>query len=98
MFSKQKGVTVQMNDRPRDRDIQLNRERQLQEPYPVTAQVVDQIVREKEAESPAPPAPEGVSGDVDGLKTGVPSNYEASLGGEPKSLTAFEVKKSPGRL
>ncbi|UYZ13846.1 hypothetical protein A6764_02380 [Brevibacillus sp. WF146] len=87
-----------MNDRPRDRDIQLNRERQLQEPYPAAARVVDQVVRAKAAESPAPLVPEEAAGGVDGMKTGVPSNYEASLGGEPASLTAFEVKKSPGRL
>ncbi|WP_274362788.1 hypothetical protein [Paenibacillus thermotolerans] len=34
----------------------------------------------------------------DGFETDVPSNYETSLAGTPKSLTGFEVTKSPGRL
>lgn len=88
-----------MADRPRERDIEVNRERQLLEPYPNAAKAVDQIVAEIKSASPASPTTtEEGFGDGLGLKTGVPSNYEASLGGESKSLTAFEVKKPPGRL
>jgi hypothetical protein len=87
-----------MADLPRDEDIQVNRERQLLEPYPYAAQVVDEIVAAKRKESPPTAAPEEESGEVGGLKTTVPTNYQASFGGQPKSMTAFEVKRSPGRL
>lgn len=33
-----------------------------------------------------------------GLDLDIPSNYENSLGGHPKNLTDFEVKRSPGRI
>jgi hypothetical protein len=33
-----------------------------------------------------------------GLEGDVPSNYENSLVGNPKSTSGFEVKKAPGRL
>ncbi len=85
-----------MSDRPRETDIQLNRERQLQEPYPAAA--LDQIVASNAyADRNAVPA-EAEDTEAGGLKTGVPSNYEASLGGHPKSMTSFEVNQSPGRL
>ncbi|HDI6353914.1 TPA: hypothetical protein POA45_004903 [Escherichia coli] len=42
---------TQSHDHPRERDIELNRQRQLQEPYPAAARAVDQIVAEKRAES-----------------------------------------------
>ena len=88
-----------MTDGPRERDVQLNRERQLQEPYPNAAFVVDQLSAEKQTQGTTPPPQEpGPSGENLGIKTGVPSNYESSLGGEPRHLTAFEVKKPPGRL
>ena len=87
-----------MSDRPRETDVQQNRLRQLQEPYPYASQAVDQIVASKGGSKQMPPAdPYDVSSDV-GIHTGVPSNYEASLGGEKKSMSSFEVKKSPGRL
>jgi hypothetical protein len=87
-----------MADQPREADIQLNRERQLLEPYPYAAKVVDEIVAAKRKESPATTLPPQETGDADGLKTTVPTNYQASFGGQPKSMTAFEVKRSPGRL
>ncbi len=87
-----------MNDHPREQDVQLNRERQLQETYPAAAKVIDEIVEAKRKESPPTPLPGDASPGMIGLQTGVPSNYEANLGGERKSLTDFEVKKPPGRL
>ncbi|WP_170109750.1 hypothetical protein [Melghirimyces profundicolus] len=33
-----------------------------------------------------------------GLDLEVPSNYENSMSGHPKSMTGFEVRKSPGRM
>lgn len=88
-----------MADGPRERDVQLNRERQLQEPYPNAAHVVDQLAAEKQSQITTPASQEPVpSGENLGMKTGVPSNYENSLGGEPRHLTAFEVKRPPGRL
>jgi hypothetical protein len=87
-----------MADLPRDADIQTNRERQLLAPYPYAAKVVDEIVAAKRKESPPTVAPEEDTGDAGGLKTTVPTNYQASFGGQPKSMTAFEVKRSPGRL
>jgi hypothetical protein len=89
----------EMPDRPREADVQANRERQLMEPYPKAAEVVDRITAEIAAETPATPSPaESPAASVEGIKTGVPSNYESSLGGHPKSMTDFEVKKPPGRL
>ena len=85
-----------MANGPREADVRLNRQRQLMEPYPQAAAAVDEIVAEKPTASHKPPA--AVDASTDGLKTGIPSNYEANLGGEPRHLTAFEVKKSPGRL
>jgi hypothetical protein len=35
---------------------------------------------------------------LDGLQIDIPSNYQANLGGEPRRLSAFEVKHTPGRL
>lgn len=89
-----------MADGPRERDVQVNRERQLQDPYPATAQVIDRISARLQAiATPQSPVQEDTpSGESLGLKTGVPSNYENSLGGEPRHLTAFEVKRPPGRL
>lgn len=88
-----------MTDHPRERDVRVNRLRQLNEPYPNAVAVVDQIVAQKAEGAAVPEEVEETDYDYTvGLKTGVPSNYEASLGGEPKSLTAFEVKKPPGRL
>lgn len=86
-----------MADGPRERDVQLNRERQLQDPYPAAAQVLDQLAAENQTPVTLPPSSEP-SGESLGMKTGVPSNYENSLGGEPRHLTAFEVKRPPGRL
>jgi len=87
-----------MKDQPRDRDIDVNRERQLLEPYPNAAAMIDKLVLEKRRESPPTTLPGPSSPGLSGLHTGVPSNYEANLGGERKSMTDFEVKKSPGRL
>ncbi|USG65468.1 hypothetical protein NDK47_25745 [Brevibacillus ruminantium] len=42
-----------MEDQPREQDVEASRQRQLQEPYPYAAQVLDQIVAEKRAASPA---------------------------------------------
>jgi hypothetical protein len=87
-----------MSDQPRARDVQLNRQRQLLEPYPSAAAMIDDLVLEKRRESPPTTLPGDASPGMTGLHTGVPSNYEANLGGERKSMTDFEVKKSPGRL
>jgi|GEM_PF-6872498 len=35
---------------------------------------------------------------VQGGKTSAPSNYESNFGGQPKSMSSFAVKKTPGRL
>lgn len=88
----------QMSDQPREQDILRSRQRQLQEPYPFVAQVVDEIVKEKAAAFPSTPSPENIPGEVNGLKTDFPTNYQASFGGVPKSMTGFVVKKDPGRL
>lgn len=89
-----------MSDHPREIDVRVNRLRQLNEPYPNAAAIVDQIVAEKKKEAPAQTnvAEDTAYDYTSGLKTGVPSNYEANLGGERKSMTDFEVKKPPGRL
>ncbi|MEJ8544227.1 hypothetical protein [Brevibacillus borstelensis] len=90
------------HDSPRERDIELNRQRQLQEPYPAAAKAVDQIVAEKRAESPPVSGTSGASeelrGEGDGLETDIPSNYQASFGRLPKSLSSFSMKRDPGRL
>ncbi|NGQ96211.1 hypothetical protein G3578_13675 [Brevibacillus sp. SYP-B805] len=91
-----------MADHPRDTDIQQSRLRQLNEPYPFAAEVVDQIVAEKAASSTViSNVPETPSPTAAGLQTTVPSNYEIHLGQGgvvTKSMTDFEVKKAPGRL
>lgn len=93
---------TQSHDHPRERDIELNRQRQLQEPYPAAARAVDQIVAEKRAESPPGAglsnAPEELAGMGDGLETDIHSNYQASFGRLPKSQSSFSVKRDPGRL
>lgn len=87
-----------MPDQPREKDVDLNRERQLMEPYPKAAQVVDKITSEIAKETPASPNPESPVASIEGVKTGVPSNYESSFGGHPKSMSDFVVKRPPGRL
>jgi|GEM_PF-1339521 len=91
-----------MADGPRNIDIDLNRERQLMKPYPTEAKVLDQIVAQKAAESPViSNVKEEPPHSAVGLKTSVPSMYEIHLGeggSVTKSLTDFEVKKTPGRL
>ncbi|WP_139491030.1 hypothetical protein [Brevibacillus dissolubilis] len=98
-----------MADHPREADVQVNRIRQLNEPYPAAARVIDEIVAEKAKQRPAVQPHRSVDGidasllvnletEAGGLKTGVPSNYETNVGGATKSMTDFEVKKSPGRL
>jgi hypothetical protein len=91
-----------MADGPRERDIQLNRQRQLMKPYPEEAKALDKIIIQKAAENPViSNAPETPSHSAVGLKTGVPSSYELHLGeggSVTKSLTDFPVKKAPGRL
>lgn len=91
-----------MADGPRQSDIEVNRERQLLQPYPEEARLLDQFVAQKAAQSPViSNVPETISHSAVGLKTSVPSNYELHLGeggSVTKSLTDFEVKKAPGRL
>lgn len=87
-----------MVDKPNEQDIALIQQI-VGEPHLGAGEVVDRISASKKGEAdPQPQDPTVPSGEVLGIKTGVPSNYENSLGGEPRHLTAFEVKRPPGRL